>query len=104
MSKKPAEPASAAVDSPVQMPMPDPKRTPVIFVNTVAGGGHLNGVVNLTFATAFFTPTHDSSDTIIDQQVAARLRMDLFCATMLRDTLNNIIEQNTKPSKTYTVN
>lgn len=78
------------------IPMSDPKRTAVIFVNNVAGAGFLNGVVNLTFGTANYTPTHDSSDTLLDMQVSSRLRMDLYCATILRDTLTNIIEQNTK--------
>ena len=99
MSKTPkAAPATKADKDITAAPMPDPKRLPVTFVNTVAGAGFVNGVVNITFAVARFTPTADANDTLTDLEVASRLRMDLYCAQELHKTLGVIIEQNTKPA------
>src|SRR5262245_51223485 len=70
----------------------DPHHVPVVFVNQVAAAGHLNGVVNLTLATARWSPTADGTvDT--DMIVAGRLRFDLVCAVQMRDQLTRIIEQ-----------
>jgi hypothetical protein len=57
----------------------DPHRFLPVFVNQVAGSGHLNGVVNLTFATAQFTPTQ-SGKVDPDLTISCRRRMDLYCA------------------------
>lgn len=76
------------------LPVTDPDNVPVVFVNQVAGSGHLNGVINLTFATAKFTPHGDAIDP--DLQVTSRLRMDLFCAQDLVETLQALISTNTK--------
>lgn len=86
-------------DEPITSPLPvtDPHKVPAIFVNTLAGSGHLHHVVNLTFATAQFTPTPDGN---IDPDliITARLRMDLSCAQQLRDALSAILDQlSTKP-------
>lgn len=78
------------------LPVTDPDNVPVVFVSQVAGHGHLNGVINLTLATAKFTPRGEKIDP--DMQVTSRLRMDLFCAQELRDALDGLIRQNTKPS------
>ena len=88
-------------DKPVtvtSLPISDPHRVTPVFVNQLAGSGQLNGVVNLTFTTAQFTPTADST---IDPDlvITARLRMDFYCATQLRDALNALIEQNTTAKK-----
>lgn len=77
----------------------DPDNVPVQFVNQVVGSGHLNGVLNITLATARFTP-NNSAKVDIDLVIASRLRMDLFCATQLRDVLNGIIEQTKAPAVT----
>lgn len=77
----------------------DPHRVQTVFVNQLAGAGHLNGVVNITFVTAQFTPTHDNK---IDPDlvISARLRMDVFCAESLYAQLGLIIQQMTKANGT----
>lgn len=71
----------------------DPFRTPVTFVSQVVGSGILNGVVNVTFATANFTPNNDGKvDT--DLVISSRLRMDLFAAGQLYETLGKLLEQS----------
>ena len=79
-------------EKPAAPPITDPHHTQVTFVNQVVGQGHLNGVVNLTFAVANFTPNADGK-VDIDLVVASRLRMDMFCATQLRDALTTVIDQ-----------
>lgn len=75
----------------------DPHNVPVVFANSVVGSGHLNNVVNVTLAVAQFSPISDNK---IDPDlvIAARLRMDLLCATQLRDALTSILEQAIKPA------
>ena len=70
----------------------DPHAVPVTFVNQVVAAGHLNGVVNLTLATARWSPT-PKGEVDIDMVVASRLRMDLVCAVQMRDQLDRIIAQ-----------
>lgn len=77
------------------LPITDPYKTPTVFVNQVAGSGHLNSVVNVTFATAQFTP-NDNGVVDPDLVITARLRMDLFCAQSLYEQLGKIIEQTLK--------
>lgn len=77
--------------------VPDPNNVPVVYSNLFAGGGTVNGVVNLTLCVSRFTPSFDShpdNDVII----ASRLRIDLETAVALRDFLNAQIELMT-PSK-----
>lgn len=79
------------------LPVTDPHKVPPTFVNSVVGSGHLHHVVNLTFATAQFTPKPNGN---IDPDliITARLRMDLSCAQQLRDVLSAILDQlSTKP-------
>lgn len=72
----------------------DPNNAQVIYVTQVLGQGHLNGVINLTFGVARFTP--DTEDKVeIDMAIAARLRMDLVCAMQLRDSLDAILKKVT---------
>lgn len=73
----------------------DPYKTPTIFVNQIVGSGHLNAVVNLTFATANFTP-NDKGSVDPDLVITSRLRMDLFCAEQLYEQLGLIIQANRK--------
>lgn len=79
-------------DEPVQIT--DPYQTPVIFVSQTVGTGFLNGVCNVTFATARFTPVEGKITP--DLVISARLRMDLFCVQQLRDQLDSILAQNMK--------
>lgn len=86
-------------DQPADVPLPitDPYRTPTVFVNQVAAIGHLNGVVNLAFATAQFTPT-PSGGVDPDLVITCRLRMDLYCMQQVYEQLGKIIAQNIKES------
>lgn len=72
----------------------DPYQVPVTFVNEVVGSGFLNGNINLTLATARFTPIAGKVEH--DIVITSRLRMDLFCAMQLRDELSRIIAGQTK--------
>lgn len=76
------------------LPLTDPNNVSVTFVSQVAGVGFLNGVLNVTLATARFTPI--GSEVTPDIIVSSRLRFDLFCAQELHNLLGKIIEQNTK--------
>lgn len=78
------------------LPVTDPYQIPVVFVNSIAGSGILNGCCNLTFSTARFTPKDGKIDP--DMVVTARLRLDLFCVQQLHDTLGKILAQNVKTS------
>jgi len=73
----------------------DPNLIETVFVNYLAGSGHLHGVANFTFATFNFTPTGDGVES--DPVVSCRLRMDLSCVEQLRDACETIIQQNLKP-------
>ena len=77
----------------------DPNLVPVTFVNELVVSGAHNGVVNLTFAVARFSPDEDGK-VHPDLAITSRLRMDLYLATVLRDRLSAIIEANTKPTRT----
>ena len=77
-----------------KLQLPDPNNVPVTFVNEVAAAGFLNGVINLTMAVARFDPV--GTDVVPASIIAARLRMDLYCAQSLHALLGKIIEQNTK--------
>ena len=85
-------------NNPDVLPVTDPHRVPVVFVNQVIGSGHLNGNVNLSFATAYFTLRDGEIDP--DLVVTSRLRMDMFCVAQLYAVLGKIIQdQNgTKPN------
>ncbi len=70
----------------------DPLNVPVVFVNQVLGQGHVNGVVNITFGTARFTPS-GIGEIDIDMVVGSRLRMDMACARQLRDNLSALLDK-----------
>ncbi len=74
----------------------DPDDVPITFVNEIGNMGFLNGVLNVTFTAARFTP--DGTQIAPDIIVASRLRMDLKCAQQLHEMVGQIIEANTKPS------
>lgn len=79
-------------DEPTQLT--DPYQVPVTYCNQVVGVGALNGVCNITLATARFTP--QDSKVIPDLVVSSRLRMDLWCVQQLHDQLAHILAQNVK--------
>lgn len=73
-----------------------------IFVNRLQVNGFLNGVINLAFSTAKWFPAPDPNDqeriiVAVVEPITADLRMDLATAMAVRDALDRIIEQNTKP-------
>ena len=86
------EPETPAND---QLPVTDPHRVPITFVNQVVGAGHLNSVINITFAAALFTPTRNGIEP--DLVITSRLRMDMFCAEQLYAQLGSLIQKNSKP-------
>lgn len=80
---------------------------PVVFVNSVAVSGFLNGVINVAFNTAQFLPEWNSDQTgkyeltgkvAVSEVITANLRLDLHCAQQLHDLLASIIAQQTKPA------
>jgi hypothetical protein len=83
-------------DKPEPLTITDPHNVPVTFVSELVGRGHLNGVVNLTFATARFTPDTLGPDGKIkaDLVVTSRLRMDMYCVQALYLALGDIIQKN----------
>jgi hypothetical protein len=74
----------------------DPDNIPITFVNEIGNVGFLNGIMNITFTAARFTP--DGSQIAPDMVIASRLRMDLHCAQQLCDLVGQIIANNTKPA------
>ncbi len=80
-------------DEPIQVT--DPHRIMVTFVNQLLGVGHVNGVVNVAFATALFSIGPEEK-IVPDLVVSSRLRMDLFAAQQLHDALGRILAQNVK--------
>jgi len=80
-----------------------PKEVEVTFINSVAVSGFANGVCNFALSTARYVPGKDADGkaiVVIDEFVSANLRMDLFCAQQLHDSLATIIKQNTvQPTK-----
>jgi hypothetical protein len=69
----------------------------VTFINTVLGAGRLNGVVNVQLGTALFSLV-DEGKIDNDVVVSCRLRMDIQCATLLRNTLDSVINNMNAPS------
>lgn len=79
---------------------------PVIFVNSLAVRGFLNGLVNLAFQTAQFLPEAVDGETKVTSQeiITANLRMDLYCAQQVYEALGKIIQDQTTPAKKNDVN
>ena len=70
----------------------------VVYVSNLAVHGFLNGVVNLCFQTAEFLPAVDKDGK--PAVASANLRTDLNVAQQVRDVLDKIIEDNTRPKVT----
>ena len=79
---------------------------PVIFVNSLAVRGFLNGNINLAFNTAQFLPETVDGETKVTSQdvITANLRMDLYCAQQVYEALGKIIQEQTTPPKKTDVN
>ena len=76
-------------------------KSEVTFVNSVAVSGFGNGVLNIAFSTAAYTPVVDDVGkpiVAVNEFISANLRMDLFCAQQLHDSLASILAQQTKPA------
>jgi hypothetical protein len=75
----------------------------VVFVNDLEVSGFVNGVVNMAFSTLQFVPdtqvVDDEVKLVIEPMpvITANLRFDLRLAQIMRDRLDQIIEENTKP-------
>ncbi len=74
----------------------------ITYVNGVAVSGFLNGVINIAFSTAQFIPQHEpisgEMQVVPAEFISANLRFDLLVAQQLRDALDRILEENTKPT------
>lgn len=80
---------------------------PVIFVNSLAVRGFLNGIVNLALQTSKFLPeTFENGEVKVTSQevITANLRMDLYCAQQVYEALGKIIQEQTTPIKKNEVN
>jgi len=76
---------------------------PIVFVNSVAVSGFLNGILNIGFSTAQFLPSPDGKVNVAEV-ITANLRMDLLCAQQLHDSLAKILEQQTSKPASKDVN
>ena len=72
--------------------IPDPHKVPVTFVNMVTAAGQHMGVVNVSFATANFSP-NEKGEVDPDMVMSLRLRMDMGCTEQLYQQLGRIIQQ-----------
>ena len=84
-----------------------PKDADVILVNNLEVSGILNGVINLAFSTSQFIPVVQEKEddpgvyeTMVGvaNVITINMRMDLWLAQQVRDRLDALIEQNTKPA------
>jgi hypothetical protein len=72
--------------------IPDPDNVGITFANQVIAAGHHNGVVNMSFAVARFSP---NAQGVVDPdfKVAARLRFDVAVAMQMHEHLTRILGQ-----------
>jgi hypothetical protein len=76
-------------------------KSEVVFVNGIEQTGFSNGVYNVSFSTARFTPQTgpDGVKTLaVNPYISANLRMDLFVVQQLFDSLKSVLEQQTRPA------
>ena len=62
----------------------------ITFANTVVGRGVFNSVINVSLAALTFAPTDDGKIDA-DPVITCRLRLDIACATQLRDALDELL-------------
>ncbi len=76
-------------------------KSEVTYVTGLATWGFLNGIINVAFTTARFLPEVDDDTeevkVVSADYISANLRLDLNVAMQLRDVLDGIIAQQTKP-------
>lgn len=81
----------------------------VKFVNELEVSGFVNGVINMAFSTMQFVPIWSPPDTPTGQptlvvspepKITVNMRFDLRLAQIMRDRLDQLIEENTKPKVT----
>jgi len=72
----------------------------VTFVTDLEVSGFLNGVLNMAFSTAQFVPQIVEGEMMVSAapKITVNLRFDLRLAQILRDRLDEIIDENTKPA------
>ncbi|HLY88318.1 MAG TPA: hypothetical protein VKQ27_04980 [Acetobacteraceae bacterium] len=85
-------------------------KSEVVFITDLEVSGFLNGVINMAFSTTQyvpeFRPAERDGETFMELAVSpapvitANLRFDLRVAQQIRDRLNQIIADNTKPKVT----
>lgn len=75
----------------------DPNRVVPVFVNAVIGSGTLNGVHNISFATALFSVKGEEIDP--DLVVSCRLRMDSTCLAALYEQIGHMLHPPTSSEK-----
>jgi len=80
------------------------KDVEVVYVTELVASGFMNGIINMAFSTYQFIPEYvhpENEDPHFEVAPApvlsANLRFDLRLAIILRDRLDQIIEENTKP-------
>jgi hypothetical protein len=76
-------------------------KSQVVFVNAIEQAGFSNGIYNVSFSTARFTPNTDAVGTkqlAMNPYISANLRMDLYVVQQLFDSLKGVLEQQTKPA------
>jgi hypothetical protein len=80
----------------------------VVYVTELEASGFLNGVINMAFSTYHFIPQYAPAEEgeaegrlVIAPapRISANLRFDLRLAQIMRDRLNDLIEENTKPAR-----
>ena len=71
-------------------------RSEIVFVNSVAQAGFLNGIYNVAFSTAKFVPGKDGPEA--KEYISANLRMDLLCVQQLYESLAKVIADQVKPA------
>jgi len=79
----------------------------VKFVTDLEVSGFLNGVLNMAFSTAQFIPVQEidpenmnKTRLVVSQapKITVNLRFDLRLAQIIRDRLDELIDENTKSS------
>lgn len=84
------------------------KDVEVAYVTELVASGFMNGVINMAFSTYQFIPAYEPPDAgdpdgegrvVVSPApiLSANLRFDLRLAQILRDRLDQIIEENTRP-------
>jgi hypothetical protein len=73
---------------------------PIVFVNSLAVRGFLNGVINLALNTAKFLPEDVNGETKVTSQdvITVNLRMDLYCAQQVYEAIGKILQEQTRPT------